>query len=156
MILKLSGFKGGKMSKVVVLGGSFNPPTIAHEKLLSIAVDTLKANIGLFVPSSHNYVARKMRKQILEFILSFIYVYCMYYTTVKCFWLKIFNEYGRNHLKCIMIPSSVYCISKEAFKLYRKLESVHFQDDSRLNIVQDEAFAYCENITDLDLYYHTH
>lgn len=66
MILKLSGFKGGKMSKVVVLGGSFNPPTIAHEKLLSIAVDTLKANIGLFVPSSHNYVARKMRKQNKE------------------------------------------------------------------------------------------
>lgn len=63
-----------------------------------------------------------------------------------------FNEYDRNHLKSIMIPSSVYCISKEAFKLYRKLESVHFQDDSRLNIVQDEAFAYCENITDLDLY----
>lgn len=54
------------MKKVVVLGGSFNPPTIAHEKLLSVAVDTIKADIGLFVPSSHNYVARKMRKQNKE------------------------------------------------------------------------------------------
>lgn len=54
------------MAKIVVLGGSFNPPTIAHEKLLDIAVKTVDADMGLFVPSSHNYVAKKMRKQNKE------------------------------------------------------------------------------------------
>lgn len=54
------------MNKVVVLGGSFNPPTIAHEKILVQAVKNIDANLGLFVPSSHNYVAKKMRKQNKE------------------------------------------------------------------------------------------
>ena len=48
---------------IVVLGGSFNPPTKAHVKLLESAVDQLGASFGIFVPSSHNYVARKMSKQ---------------------------------------------------------------------------------------------
>lgn len=54
------------MNKVVVLGGSFNPPTIAHEKMLVQAINSINADLGLFVPSSHNYVARKMRKQNKE------------------------------------------------------------------------------------------
>lgn len=49
--------------KIVVLGGSFNPPTLAHQKLLLTAVRTLKAETGLFVPSSDRYVSRKMSKQ---------------------------------------------------------------------------------------------
>lgn len=62
-----------------------------------------------------------------------------------------FNEYGRNHLKSIMISSSVFAIANEAFKLYRKLENVAVQDYSRLTIIGDEAFACCENLKELDL-----
>lgn len=62
-----------------------------------------------------------------------------------------FNEYGRNHLKSVIIPSSVYTIADKTFKMYRKLESVIFQDDSRLRVLGDEAFACCENLKDLDI-----
>lgn len=62
-----------------------------------------------------------------------------------------FNEYGRNHLKSIMISSSVFAIANEAFKLYRKLENIAIQDCSRLTIIGDEAFAYCENLKEIDL-----
>lgn len=62
-----------------------------------------------------------------------------------------FNEYGRNHLKSIMIPSSIFAIANETFKLYRKLENIAIQDCSRLTIIGDEAFAYCENLKELDL-----
>lgn len=52
---------GMKMNKrIVVLGGSFNPPTIAHQKLMLTAVDTLNADMGIFVPSPHEYVCNKM------------------------------------------------------------------------------------------------
>ena len=53
----------GKERKIVVMGGSFNPPTAAHTKLLVSAVDALGADVGLFVPSSDAYVRRKMKKQ---------------------------------------------------------------------------------------------
>ena len=46
--------------KIVVMGGSFNPPTIAHKKLMVVAVDSLQADMGIYVPSSHEYVKRKM------------------------------------------------------------------------------------------------
>lgn len=49
--------------KIVVLGGSFNPPTVAHQQLLSTAMHTLQADMGLFVPSSDAYVTRKMSRQ---------------------------------------------------------------------------------------------
>lgn len=49
--------------KIVVLGGSFNPPTIAHKKLLETAISCLNADKGIFVPSSNRYVSRKMSKQ---------------------------------------------------------------------------------------------
>ena len=48
--------------KIVVMGGSFNPPTIAHQKLMLLAVDSLNAEKGIFVPSSHKYVKKKMEK----------------------------------------------------------------------------------------------
>ncbi|MCH5187029.1 MAG: DUF1768 domain-containing protein [Oscillospiraceae bacterium] len=48
--------------KIVVMGGSFNPPTIAHYKLMRAAVDELKAEKGVFVPVSRAYLKRKMRK----------------------------------------------------------------------------------------------
>ena len=47
---------------IVVMGGSFNPPTVAHQKLLLAAVEALKADKGIFVPSSHSYVSIKMRR----------------------------------------------------------------------------------------------
>jgi len=45
------------------MGGSFNPPTVAHERLLRTAVDALDADMGIFVPSSDAYVTRKMKRQ---------------------------------------------------------------------------------------------
>ena len=49
--------------KIIVMRGSFNPPTIAHRTLLLAVVDALRARAGLFVPSSDAYVRRKMRQQ---------------------------------------------------------------------------------------------
>ena len=50
------------MRKLIVMGGSFNPPTIAHRRLLLGAVKELGADRGIFVPSSHTYVSIKMRR----------------------------------------------------------------------------------------------
>lgn len=49
-----------KRQKIVVMGGSFNPPTLAHYKLMSKAIDLLDADIGYFVPVSDAYLRRKM------------------------------------------------------------------------------------------------
>lgn len=51
-----------KKRKIIILGGSFNPPTIAHYKLLKNAIDALNADLGLFVPVSDAYLKRKMRR----------------------------------------------------------------------------------------------
>ena len=45
--------------RIVVLGGSFNPPTIAHYRLMKEAVDALGADLGFFVPVSDDYLKRK-------------------------------------------------------------------------------------------------
>ena len=37
--------------RIVVLGGSFSPPTIAHRKLLQAAMDAVQADGGIFVPT---------------------------------------------------------------------------------------------------------
>lgn len=47
--------------KLVVMGGSFNPPTIAHFLLMKNAIDELDAELGYFVPVSDAYLRRKMR-----------------------------------------------------------------------------------------------
>lgn len=47
--------------RIVVMGGSFNPPTLAHYKLMEEALDALNADIGFFVPVSDAYLKRKMR-----------------------------------------------------------------------------------------------
>ena len=49
--------------RIVVLGGSFNPPTIAHLKTIQAAMDAVGACRGLFMPTSQASVARKMKKQ---------------------------------------------------------------------------------------------
>ena len=51
-----------RLDKIVVMGGSFNPPTIAHLELMRAAVDAVNAGRGIFVPTSHTYVERKMKK----------------------------------------------------------------------------------------------
>lgn len=40
----------------MVLGGSFNPPSLAHYKLMKEAIDALDADIGFFVPVSDAYL----------------------------------------------------------------------------------------------------
>ena len=44
------------------MGGSFNPPTAAHLTLIKTAIEGVGANHGIFVPSNHAYVKRKMSK----------------------------------------------------------------------------------------------
>ncbi len=48
--------------RIVVLGGSFNPPTLAHLRLLQAAKEAVNAEAGLFVPSNDAYVRNKMKK----------------------------------------------------------------------------------------------
>lgn len=43
------------------MGGSFNPPTLAHNILMCEAIDALDAYRGIFVPVSDAYLKRKMR-----------------------------------------------------------------------------------------------
>lgn len=50
-------------NRIVVIGGSFNPPTIAHLKLMLAAVDVMDARLGIFVPTSYKYVAKKLKRQ---------------------------------------------------------------------------------------------
>lgn len=47
-------------ANIIVMGGSFNPPTIAHLRLLRAAMEALNAEAGYFVPVSHAYLKRKM------------------------------------------------------------------------------------------------
>ena len=56
--------------KIVVMGGSFNPPTSAHYRLMKEAVDALKADIGFLVPVSDAYLKRKMRHSHPPVVLS--------------------------------------------------------------------------------------
>ena len=52
------------------MGGSFNPPTLAHFKLMKEAVCALGADIGFFVPVSDAYLKRKMRHSHPPVVLS--------------------------------------------------------------------------------------
>lgn len=54
--------KASHKENIIVMGGSFNPPTIAHMKILQTAMDKLQAKKGFFVPVSHPYLKRKMSK----------------------------------------------------------------------------------------------
>ncbi len=47
---------------IVVMGGSFNPPTIAHLKIMLTALDSVNAEKGFMIPVSYPYLKRKMRK----------------------------------------------------------------------------------------------
>ena len=52
-----------EMRDVIVMGGSFNPPTKAHEVVMKSAVAETGAEFGTFVPSSDAYVRRKMNRR---------------------------------------------------------------------------------------------
>ena len=55
---------------IVVMGGSFNPPTLAHYKLMKETIDALNADMGFFVPVSDAYLRRKMRHSHPPVVLS--------------------------------------------------------------------------------------
>ncbi len=48
--------------KIIVLGGSFNPPTRAHQAFLLSAIEALGADLGIYVPAPYAYVKKKMNK----------------------------------------------------------------------------------------------
>lgn len=56
--------------RIVVMGGSFNPPTVAHFTLMKVAIDAIGADIGFFVPVSDAYLKRKMRHSHPPVVLS--------------------------------------------------------------------------------------
>lgn len=56
--------------KMIIMGGSFNPPTIAHRALMTAALESLCADKGLYVPVSYAYLKRKMRRSGSTFCLS--------------------------------------------------------------------------------------
>lgn len=51
------------MKKMVVMGGSYNPPTRAHYALMEKAMDAINADKGVFVPTAHEYVFKKLKRQ---------------------------------------------------------------------------------------------
>ena len=59
-----------KEKRIVVMGGSFNPPTLAHYRLMKEAIAALDADIGFFVPVSDAYLKRKMRHSHPPVVLS--------------------------------------------------------------------------------------
>ena len=44
------------------MGGSFNPPTLAHFKVMEAALNAVDAYMGIFVPTNHAYVVKKMKR----------------------------------------------------------------------------------------------
>lgn len=56
--------------RIVVMGGSFNPPTLAHYILMREAIDALNADKGILVPVSDAYLRRKMKHSHPPVVLS--------------------------------------------------------------------------------------
>lgn len=50
------------MKSIVIMSGSFNPPTIAHHKTMLAAVDALDAEKGFYIPTPAKGLRYKMRK----------------------------------------------------------------------------------------------
>ena len=59
-----------KGKRIVVMGGSFNPPTLAHYKLMKTALEAIDADLGFFVPVSDAYLKRKMARSGFFMVLS--------------------------------------------------------------------------------------
>ena len=60
----------GKNQKIVIMGGSFNPPTLAHYRLMKYAINAINAECGYFVPVSDAYLRRKMLHSHSPVVLS--------------------------------------------------------------------------------------
>lgn len=89
------------MERIVVMGGSFNPPTLAHEKLMTTAISAVNADLGIFVPSSDKYVSRKMSKSKKN--------------------NQVYTEYDREHMLNIICDALTNC----------KVDTCEFGDDGR-------------------------
>lgn len=50
------------MKPIVIMSGSFNPPTIAHHRTMLATVDTLDAEKGIYIPTPAKGLRYKMRK----------------------------------------------------------------------------------------------
>lgn len=50
------------MKNIIIMSGSFNPPTIAHHRTMLAAVDSLSAEKGIYVPTPAKGLRYKMRK----------------------------------------------------------------------------------------------
>lgn len=50
------------LKSIVIMSGSFNPPTIAHHRTLIAALDTIGAGKGFYVPTPAKGLRYKMRK----------------------------------------------------------------------------------------------
>lgn len=87
--------------KIVVMGGSFNPPTIAHEKLMETSIKAINADLGIFVPSSDKYVTRKMNKVKKN--------------------NQVYSEYDRQHMLNIICDKLTNCA----------VDTCEFGDDGR-------------------------
>lgn len=59
-----------KSKRIVVMGGSFNPPTLAHYTLMKTALEAIDADLGFFVPVSDAYLKRKMARSGFFMVLS--------------------------------------------------------------------------------------
>ena len=59
-----------KNLNIVIMGGSFNPPTLAHYRLMKHAIEAIDATHGYFVPVSDAYLRRQMRHAHPPVVLS--------------------------------------------------------------------------------------
>lgn len=62
-----------------------------------------------------------------------------------------FNQFAINRLEYIKIPKSVKSIASNTFVLYRKLKTIEFEKESRLEFIGKNAFSNCENLKVIDL-----
>lgn len=58
------------MKKIVVLGGSFNPPTKAHKIIMETAKEYINADKGIYLPSDISYLERSRKDKRPEEVLS--------------------------------------------------------------------------------------
>ena len=61
------------MEKIVVLGGSFNPPTIGHYLLMKSAIKSVNADKGIFLPASQQSLLFQMGLEGLQVVGRFLH-----------------------------------------------------------------------------------
>lgn len=119
-----------RLKRIVVLGGSFNPPTYAHKELMDSILAELNAEKGIYVPSSNTYVTRKCKKNNTPFIFSETERLEMLNDLCKTDWTEVSTcEYGdtskgRTHETLIQIQ-----------KQYPEHEIVFIMGSDKLNIL---------------------